>query len=149
MITALIIAIVLVAGLYFLLKKAPLVDDNGVIVQEKPTEEPLTNIEDCEVIGRKIEETKEDLEKRLESLKNPDADKPFAKMSVPTPSEFPIDPTPAPKKKKPYKKKKAVKPATEAPVVETPVTSAPETVTESEKPKKKRPYKKRAPKKEE
>lgn len=60
----------------------------------------------------KIEETAEEMSKRLSSIKNPDAEKPFAKISVPeidVPEEAPIVNSPVAKPKRKYKKKPQTK----------------------------------------
>lgn len=133
--TVVIIAIAI--GMYFALKKAPLVDEEGNLVKENPIE-PAQDIANVEVKAESVSETSEELAKRLDKISNPDKDKPFAKMSVPDASE--IVPEPVVAKKKAPKKPKAPKPSI---VDET----TGEANVEEAAPKKKRYYKKRAPKK--
>lgn len=54
-------------------------------------------------------ESPEQVEKRLQKMKNPDEGKPFAKISTPDVSELPTGEEAKPKKKKRYYKKRAPK----------------------------------------
>jgi hypothetical protein len=132
--TVVIIAIAI--GMYFALKKAPLIDEDGNLVKENPIE-PVQDISNVEVKAESASETSEELAKRLDNISNPDKDKPFAKISVPDSSEM-VSEAVVTKKKAP-KKPKAPK------VVEETVTEV--NAEEVAPPKKKRYYKKRAPKK--
>jgi len=132
--TVIIIAIAI--GMYFTLRKAPLVDDEGNIVKENPIESNV-DVTDIEVETESVSETSEELAKRLESISNPDSNKPFAKISTPDASELVTEKV-ASKKSTP-KKPKAPKVVNE--------TTGEVNVTEEAAPKKKRYYKKRAPKK--
>lgn len=151
MITALIIAIVVSVIIYFVMKKSPMVDENDNIIEESPKEnsKPIEEIETvAENLSERLVESREDLEKRLESIKNPDADKPFAKISVPSVAELPVEEVST--KEAPAKPAKKRKPKAKAkPASEFPIEPAVEPTVEptAEKPKKKRPYRKRNPKK--
>ncbi len=134
--TVIIIAIAI--GMYFLLKKAPLVDEDGTLVKENPIE-PVKDATNVEVKAESVSETSEELAKRLDKISNPDKDKPFAKISTPDASEI-VTETVVVKKKSP-RKPKAPKPA----IVDE--TLGEVNVEETPAPKKKRYYKKRAPKK--
>jgi hypothetical protein len=137
MILTVIIIIAIAISMYFALKKAPLIDDEGNLVKENPVE-PITDATNIEVKAESISESSEELAKRLDKISNPDKNKPFAKISTPDSSEMVIEPVVA--KKKAPKKPKAPKPS----IVDE--TSG-EVNVEEAAPKKKRYYKKRAPKK--
>lgn len=131
--TVIIIAIAI--GMYFALKKAPLIDDEGKIVKENPIE-PTKDVTNIEVKAESISESSEELAKRLDKISNPDRNKPFAKISTPDSSEMVSETVVT---KKAPKKPKAPKVVNE--------TTGEVNVTEEAAPKKKRYYKKRAPKK--
>jgi len=135
--TVIIIAIAI--GMYFALKKAPLIDDEGNLVKENPIE-PKVDVTDIEVQTESVSETSEELAKRLDKISNPDKNKPFAKISTPDSSDMVFEPVVA--KKRAPKKAKAPKVVDEA-------TGEVNVNTEEAAPKKKRYYKKRAPKKSE
>lgn len=133
--TVTVIIIAIAIGMYFALKKAPLIDDEGNLVKENPIElsQDVTNIE---VETESVSETSEELAKRLDKISNPDKNKPFAKISTPDSSEMVSETVVA---KKAPKKPKVPKVVNE--------TTGEVNVTEESAPKKKRYYKKRAPKK--
>ena len=83
-------------------------------VQEHTEQEPqiLTEATEPMVEEPKKEaktESPEQVEKRLQKMKNPDEGKPFAKISTPDVSELPAEEQVKPKKKKKYYKKRAPK----------------------------------------
>jgi hypothetical protein len=70
------------------------------LVVEEPKEEPKV-------------ESPEQVEKRLQKMKNPDEGKPFAKISTPDVSEMPSEEVKPKKKKRYYKKRAPKKPGTD------------------------------------
>jgi hypothetical protein len=105
---------------FFIRKNDENVQDDQFLQEEPQSENQISEIESLPK-NEKTEETVEEMTARLNKIKNPDQEKPFAKMSKPQISE----------------------------ILDEMIAEAPANLTENiiDKPRKKRPYKKKTPKK--
>jgi hypothetical protein len=84
--------------------------EQSISVEVMPDESIVQTEKDLieKVKEEKVEESTDEMEKRLVSISNPDSEKPFAKISTPEISEIPstfIDSTEKTSKKRNYKKR--------------------------------------------
>lgn len=125
-----ILTIGVIGVLFFRRKREVESNDSEIAPQpEEPSLDAKVVLDESLKRTEQVQETAEEMAKRLEKLSSSDKDKPFAKMSKPTVAEVPNEmlseksepilegtdesAKPKPKKKRPYKKKTTPKKPTE------------------------------------
>ena len=123
-----IVAIGTIGFLFFRRKKEVETNEPEIVPEAETSTLESRTVLDESLKQEKVQETAEEMAKRLEKLSSSDKDKPFAKMSKPQVSEVPMEMLtksepilegteepvkPKPKKKRPYKKKTTPKKPTE------------------------------------